>query len=115
MTYRESARPNAVIIRELLGTGGLPYVLYTDFNREGKIAAPDPAALAVAAIESVGRAAPGKDGISYLIGLLAAGIETTLTPRYIEEIVSRTDTLDLDSALRRTQMTMKEAPRDGQG
>lgn len=114
-TYRETAQPNAVIVRDLPGAGGLAHVLYTDFNPEGKIAAPAPTSLADAAIASVGRAAPGKDGISYLIGLLSAGIETTLTPRYVAEILSRTGASDLDSALRRLRTTMKEGPRNGQG
>lgn len=113
-TYRESAQPNAVIVLDLPGFCGLEHVLYTDFNPEGKIAAPDPASLADAAIMSVGRAAPGKDGISYLIGLLHAGVETTLTARYVAEILSRTGTNDLESALRRLRTLVKEGPRDGQ-
>jgi len=78
---------------------------------EGKIVTPDPASLADAAISSVGRAAPGKVGISYLIGLLAAGIETDLTSRYVAEILSRTGASDLAGALRalRTAATRKAA------
>jgi hypothetical protein len=113
-TYRESARPNAVIVLDLPGFCGLEHVLYTDFNPEGKIAAPDPASLADAAIMSVGRAAPGKDGISYLIGLLQAGVETTLTARYVAEILSRTGTSELEGALRLLRTMVKEGPCNGQ-
>lgn len=113
-TYHKSAQPNAVIVRDLLGVCGLDHVLFTDFNPEGKIAHPDPASLADAAITSVGRAAPGKDGISYLIGLLEAGIETALTSRYVAEILLRTDASDLESALRRLRTTVKQGPRNVQ-
>lgn len=113
-TYRESGQPNAVVVRDLRGVCGLEHVLYTDFNPEGKIATPDPASLADAAISSVGRAAPGKDGISYLIGLLAAGIETDLTSRYVAEILSRTGASDLAGALRALRTTQQERLHDGQ-
>lgn len=113
-TYRESAQPNAVIVLDLPGFCGLEHVLYTDFNPEGKIAAPDPASLADAVIISVGRAAPGKDGISYLIGLLQAGVETTLTARYVAEILSRTGTSELEGALRLLRTMVKEGPCNGQ-
>jgi hypothetical protein len=113
-TYRESARPTAVIVRDLPGFCGLEHVIYTDFNPEGKIAAPDPPSLADAAITSVGRAAPGKDGISYLIGLLQAGVETALTARYVAEILSRTGTSELEGTLRRLQTTINEGPCSGQ-
>lgn len=113
-TYHESAQPNAVIVRDLPGVLGLDHVLYTDFNPEGKIAYPDPASLADAAITSVGRTAPGKDGISYLIGLLEAGIETAITSRYVAEILLRTDASDLESALRRLRTTVKQGQRNVQ-
>ncbi len=111
---RESGQPNAVVVRDLRGVCGLEHVLYTDFNPEGKIAIPDPASLADAAIRSVGQAAPGKDGISYLIGLLAAGIETDLTSRYVAEILSRTGASDLAGALRALRTAQQERLHDGQ-
>jgi hypothetical protein len=113
-TYRDSAQPNAVIVRDLPGFCDLDHVLYTDFNPEGKIAAPDAPSLADAAITSVERTAPGKDGISYLIDLRQAGVETVLTTRYVAEILSRTDTSDLESALRRLRTFVKEESLDGQ-
>ena len=112
--YSESGQPNAVVVRDLPGFSGLEHVLYTDFNPEGKIVSPDPCILANAAIESVGRAAPGKDGISYLIGLLEAGIETALTSRYVAEILSRTGASDLGGALCQLRTTRREGRRNGQ-
>lgn len=114
-TYRESARPNAMVVRDLPGFFGLEHVLYTDCNQVGKIADPNPSSLATAAIRSVGRAAPGKDGISYLIGLLAAGIETDLSSRYVAEILSQTGTTDLAGALRLLTTTQQEELRNGKG
>lgn len=112
--YRDSAQPNAVIVRDLPGFCDLEHVLYTDFNPEGKFAEPDPASLAGAAIASVGRAAPGRDGISYLIGLLNAGIETTHTAGYVAAILSRIGASDLEGALCRLQATVAGRPCNGQ-
>ncbi len=64
--YRESPKPNAVVVRDLFDFGGVAHVLYTDFNPQGKITDPEPKSLARVTIESVGRAQAGKDGISYL-------------------------------------------------
>ena len=97
--YRESQNANAVVVRDLPAFCGHAHVLYTDFNPEGKITDPDPESLAKAAIDSVGRAQVGKDGISYLIGLLEAGVETALTARYVAEIQSQTGACDLARAL----------------
>lgn len=106
--YPASGAANAVVIEDSPGFCGLEHVLYTDFNPRGKIPCPAPVALAEAAISSVGRAAPGKDGISYLLGLLEAGIETALTPQYTAEILARTGTSSLDEALLRLQPTLKK-------
>ena len=112
--YVESGKPNAVLVRDQSPFCGLGHVLYTDFNTEGKIAYPDPSSLADAAITSVGRAAPGKDGISYLIGLLQAGIETALTSRYVAEILSRTGACDLAAALRQVRTALQTGLRNDQ-
>lgn len=113
--YRESCGPNAVVVRDLPGFCGLEHVLYTDFNPEGKIADPDPESLATAAIVSVGRAKAGKDGISYLIDLLDAGVETAMTPRYVAAILSQAGTSDLVDALRflRSSQTENEGLHNG--
>jgi hypothetical protein len=112
--YRESQSANAVVVRDLPGFCGLAHVLHTDFNPEGKMSEPNPESLARASIDSVGRAAPGKDGISYLIGLLAAGIETDLTSRYVAEILSRIGASDLAGALRALRTAQQERLHDGQ-
>lgn len=89
-SYAESGSPNAVVVREILGYCGLEHALYTDFNPGGKLAAPDPRELAKAAIDSLASAPPGKDGVSYLVALINAGVETPLTRRYAEHILSMT-------------------------
>ena len=97
--YRESLLRNAVVISDLPGFCGLEHVFYTDFNLKGKIPYPDARLLADAAIESVGRTLPGKDGISYLVGLLEAGVETPLTAQYVAEILLRSGASSLSGAL----------------
>ncbi len=97
-TYRESALPNAVVIRDQRGFCGLDHVLYTDFNPGGKLENPDPVALANAAIGSVTKAPPGEDGVSYLMDLLDQGVVTALTPQYIERILSLTGATTLAGA-----------------
>lgn len=97
--YRESTEPNAVLVRDEPGLCGLGHVLYTDFNPGGKLTDPDPKALAEAAIGSVAKAPPGKDGISYLVDLIDAGVETELTPGYIEQILAMTGAASLPEAL----------------
>lgn len=112
--YRESQNANAMVVRDLPGFCGLAHVLYTDFNPEGKIADPDPGTLARAAIDSVGHAEPGKDGISYLIGLLEAGVETALTSRYAAEILSQTGACDLVHALRHLRASNRKRLGNGE-
>jgi hypothetical protein len=98
--YRESSSPKSVVIRDdVRGFCGLDHVLYTDFNPKGKCENPDPHSLACAAIRSVTKARPGEDGISYLMKLICVGVETTLTPRYVAEILALTGTGSLAEAL----------------
>jgi hypothetical protein len=97
--YVESSSPNAVLIHDLPGTSDLDHLLYTDFNPEGKLNEPDPLTLAQAAIDSVAIAQTGKDGISYLMENMKAGIVTPLTPRYQESILALTKAADLAEAL----------------
>jgi hypothetical protein len=97
-TYDESTAPNAVVIRDKPGFCGLAHVLYTDFNREGKLENPEPKALAEAAIGSLAKAQTGKDGISYLMDLLDRGVETALTPHYVDHILALTGAASLASA-----------------
>jgi hypothetical protein len=89
-SYAESGSPNAVVIREIVGFCGVEHVLYTDFNPGGKLPVPDPRELAEAAIDSSASAPSGNDGVSYLVALINAGVETPLTRRYAEHILSMT-------------------------
>ncbi|HLA80247.1 MAG TPA: hypothetical protein VJP78_01270 [Thermoleophilia bacterium] len=97
--YEESSSPNAVIVRDVARFCDLDHVLYTDFNPAGKISHPNPRELAKAAIRSIGTAPPGKDGISYLMERLSEGVETSLTARYQETILTMTGALSLAEAL----------------
>lgn len=97
--YSESAAQNAVVIREKPSLDGIDVALYTDFNTTGKIPQPDPYILAEAAISSIARASPGSDGISYLISLIEAGVETGLIQQYQHDILTLTKTGNLVDAL----------------
>jgi hypothetical protein len=57
------------------------------------------AELAKRAIQSVGKAEEGKDGISYLMNAIACGIETSLTPAYRAEILKQSNAESLEEAL----------------
>ena len=112
-SYREPRSSNSVVIRDWPGLAGVTHVLYTDFNPDGKIFAPNPETLARAAIESVRRAPAGRDGVSYLISLLEAGVETALTPRYIAAILSQTGATDLGGAVRQLTTIERGVSRHG--
>ncbi len=101
--YPAGTGPDAVIVRSLIDTPFVEMALHTDFNPKGKLEHPSPAALAERAIMSVPTAAPGRDGITYLMDNLKAGIVTPLTEAYQAEILSRTETSSLDAALRKLQ------------
>jgi hypothetical protein len=112
--YSGSTCANAVVIRDESGFGGLDHALYADFNPGGKLNGPEPRALAEAAISSVAEAAPGKDGISYLMDLIDAGVETVLTPRYVDHILALTGAANLAEALDSLRTVPKEGMRNGQ-
>jgi hypothetical protein len=97
--YAESTSANAVLARETSESPWVCIALYTDFNEAGKIAQPMPAELARCAIQSVGKAEAGKDGISYLQNAIACGIKTPLTDAYRGEILKQTNTASLQEAL----------------
>ena len=97
--YKEIASPNAVVIRDKTEFCGLRHVFYTDFDPCGKISSPDPGVLARAAVDSVMAAPRGKDGISYLMQLVEAGVVTALTPSYQKQILDLTATASLVEAL----------------
>ncbi len=62
-----------------------------------------PSNLAHKAIESVGRAKKGDDGISYLINVKWKGVKTPLTEEYEEEIKRQTKTGSIEEALEKLQ------------
>lgn len=93
--------PNKVIVKPLESQFGLDVVLYTWLV--ATIDEPTVEILAQYAIDSVAKAKPGKDGISYLKNATDAGIETPLSAAYAKEILRRTDTLNLAHALEKVK------------
>ncbi len=98
--YTEGASDNSVLVRHITDSPCVSDVLYTDFHPGGKIEGVNAEDLAKRAIQSVKTAADGKDGISYLMANMAAGIKTPLTPAYEAEILRQTNTRSLEEALR---------------
>lgn len=113
LVYRENSSPDAVVIRDAPDFCGLGHALYTDFNDNGKILRPNATELAEAAIDSVGKAKLGKDGISYLMNLYKGGVETALTPDYIAQILTQTRCTSLVDALAQVRNSM-EGTHNGQ-
>jgi hypothetical protein len=101
-TYVEGAGPDSVLVRSH-ESPWVETVLYTDFCLEGKIANPSPEDLAMRAIQSVGKAPDGKDGITYLANALSAGIQTPLTSAYTAEILKETQATSLEEAIRKVR------------
>ena len=99
--HSNNPRPDKVIVEKLENKFGLDVVLYTRID--ATIDKPTAVILAQYAIDSVAEAKPGKDGISYLKNAMDAGIETPLTAGYAEEILRRTDTLNLADALKKVK------------
>jgi hypothetical protein len=100
--YVEGTSADSVLVREIDDSPCVSTVLYTDFPAEGKMDNPTAEELARIAIQSVGKADEGKDGISYLINAITCGIETPLTPAYRHEILKQTDARSLEEALTAT-------------
>jgi len=80
---------------------GISTVLYTDFYASTKIRRPNPKNLAKRAIKSAREAEVGRDGISYLMLVLKAGIDTPLSRQYESEILKQTDSKSLEDALKK--------------
>jgi hypothetical protein len=98
-TYVERHYPNSVLVRTITDNPWVDNVHYTEVHAEGKIAKPAAADLARSAIESLAKAEPGKDGITYLMNNIASGIVTPLTKPYETEILKQTNTNSLPEAL----------------
>ena len=92
--FRESAS-----VRTITDSPCVSIVLYAEFDPTRTIEEPTAEDLARHAIQSVKTADVGKDGISYLMSNLAAGVKTPLTSAYEVEILRQTQTESLDEAL----------------
>jgi hypothetical protein len=89
--------PDRVRIERLTDFAGCDHVIYAKLPAP---LAPDPVDLARRAIASAraSSGAEGRDGISYLMGVRAHGIETPLTPAYERAILRQTGTTSLSEA-----------------
>ncbi|OJU22844.1 MULTISPECIES: hypothetical protein [unclassified Sphingomonas] len=92
-----AGKRDAVQVRRIEGFHGIDLVLYTDIG--ANVQPLTAGELARLAIGSVGRAAAGLDGISYLVQAKANGIATPLSPAYEREILVMTGADDLLQAL----------------
>jgi len=107
-TYKEGTSPDSVLVREHADSPIVNSILYTDFHQSGKVANPNPDELAKHAIESVRVAKEGKDGITYLINAIAAGIITPITTAYRNATLQLTKTTSLEEALRIVTATKEQ-------
>jgi hypothetical protein len=98
--YTEGVSANSVLVKHITDSPCVSDVLYTDFHPGGKLDRLSVEELGTRAIQSVKTAAEGKDGITYLMANMAAGIRTPLTPAYEAEILRQTNTQSLEAALR---------------
>lgn len=95
--------PNTMCIQELRQFQDIGVVLYASFKPNINRDELTPSNLAHKAIESVGRAKKGDDGISYLINVKWKGVKTPLTEEYEEEIKRQTKTGSIEEALEKLQ------------
>lgn len=97
--YVHSDNPgvNKVVVERVENFGGVDVVLYTSIG--ATIEPLTGEELARLAIESVKKAYPGRDGITYLKDAIANGISTRLTAEYEREILRQTNTESLEAAL----------------
>jgi len=99
LTYNpnEPPSPDRVRIELLANFDGCDHVIYAKLPA---VLEPDPVDLARRAIASAraSSGAEGRDGITYLMGVRANGIETPLTPAYEREILRQTATTNLSDA-----------------
>jgi len=95
--------PNTMCIQELRQFQDIGVVLYASFKPNINRDELTPSNLAHKAIESVGRAKKGEDGISYLINVKSKGVKTPLIEEYEEEIKRQTKTGSIEEALEKLQ------------
>ena len=107
--YNEGTSPNSVRVRQIEVPAFAGDILYTDFHCKGKIPVPTAGDLALKAICSVENAEQDRDGITYLINSLAAGIQTPLSGEYQGEILKRSGASSLQEALEVARTTADHA------
>ena len=90
-----------VVVERLTNFAGLDVVLYTQIA--ATITPLTAGTLADLAIESVAKADPGLDGITYLKAAKESGIVTALSPSYETEILRKTGCETLEQALAKLQ------------
>jgi hypothetical protein len=97
--YVEPANPtaNTVIIECFADFEGFEVVLSTRIGANIEPLSAD--TLATLALKSAREAAPGKDGITYLMNAMGSGIVTPLTSAYEAAILTETGARDLAAAL----------------
>ena len=111
--YREGTAPSSVLVQQFNDDPCVEKVLYTNFSEAGKLQNPAADDLARRAIQSVHAAEAGKDGITYLMDAIAAGIETPLTQSYRSQILEQTNAISLQEALRRAKKQVAAAAEGG--
>lgn len=89
--------PNTVIIERFANLEGFDVVLSTRIGANIEPLSAD--TLATLAIKSAREAAPGKDGITYLMNAMRSGIVTPLTSAYEAAILAETGARDLAASL----------------
>jgi cation transport regulator ChaC len=97
--YVEPANPtaNTVIIERFADFEGFEVVLSTRIGANIQPLSAD--TLATLALKSAREAAPGNDGITYLMNAMRSGIVTPLTSAYEAAILTQTGACDLAAAL----------------
>ena len=90
-------------MRTFTGNPSVATLHYTDFHPQGKISELSVPDLARKAIESAKKADKGKDGITYLINAMSAGIITPQTESLVAEILRLTNAAFLPEAVKAAQ------------
>jgi len=98
---------NKVIVETIHGLSGVRTVLYVKIGQNIDLLSAK--TLAELAIHSVQTAAPGDDGITYLMDMKRCGVETPLTRGYESEILRQTRTRTLRDAV--NQLRSRSAVR----
>jgi hypothetical protein len=99
--YRDHPWENATVVRDAGKIQGIDLVLYTEIGPNIRPLAAK--VLARLAVQSVGQAPRGRDGICYLMSALSRGVKTPLSGPYEAEIKRLTGTASLNDALHKLE------------